>query len=354
MPGENGRVPTLARLDLDLLALFEALMAERSVTRAAARVGLAQPSASKALERLRGLFGDPLFVRTPRDGMRPTPRALELAPEVAGLLERARGLVAARVSFDPAAARGAVRVAMSDAAEFVLLPGLVARLGRDAPGMDLRARPLDKERALGELDAGRLDAVVGVFPGLPKRYGSVGLYEERFVCLARAGHPRLGDGGLTLDAFLELPHLLVTLRDDARGAVDAALAKLGRSRRVAATAGRFLVAPHVVRGSDAVVTLPSRLAFAVAAGAGCRVHEPPLALEGWTEALAWSRAAERTPLQVWFRGLLRELAAEVGRLPPDAPPSTDAPRARPARPRAAVRAGGSPAPPAARPARRTR
>ncbi len=304
--------PNLARLDLDLLALFEALMAERNVTRAAARVGVAQPSASKALERLRRLFDDPLFVRTPRDGMRPTPRALELAPEVAGVLERVRGLVAARVPFDPATARGAVRVAMSDAAEFVLLPGLVGRLGRDAPGIDLRARPLDKERALDELDAGRLDALVGVFPGLPKRYGSAGLYEERFVCLARADHPRL-EAGLSLEAFLELPHLLVTLRDDARGAVDAALAGIGRSRRIAATVGRFLVVPHVLRGSDAVATLPSRLAVAVAAGAGCRVHEPPLALDGWTETLVWSRAAERPPLQGWFRGLLRELAADVPR-----------------------------------------
>lgn len=306
--------PALARLDLDLLALFEALMAERNVTRAAARVGVAQPSASKALERLRRLFDDPLFVRTPRDGMRPTPRAVELAPEIAGVLDRVRGLVAARVPFDPATAKGAIRVAMSDAAEFVLLPGLVARLGRDAPGVDLRARPLDKERALGELDAGRLDALVGVFPGLPRRYGSVGLYGERFVCLARDGHPRLGRGGLTLRVFLELPHLLVTLRDDARGAVDAALAEAGRSRRIAATVGRFLVVPHVLRGSDAVAMLPSRLALAVAAGAGCRVHEPPLALEGWTETLVWPPAAERPPLQVWFRGLLRELAAGVPRL----------------------------------------
>jgi DNA-binding transcriptional LysR family regulator len=302
-------MPNLAHLDLNLLVLFEALMAERNVTRAAVRVGVAQPSASKALDRLRHLFGDELFVRTP-GGMRPTPRASELEPEIAALLDRVRRLVAARVPFDAASARGVVRVAMSDAAEFVLLPGLVGRLGEAAPGIDLRVRPLDKGRAPDDLDAGQVDALIGVFPGLPKRYRTADLWEERFLCLARADHPRLGRE-LSLDVFAELPHLLVTLRDDAHGAVDEALARLGRSRRIVATVGRFLIVPHVLRCSDALAMLPSRLATAVAAGTGCRAFEPPLGLRGWTETLVWSRATERLPLQVWFRGLVRYLATRA-------------------------------------------
>ena len=322
-------MPDLARIDLNLLVLFEALMAEQNVTRAAARVGVAQPSASKALDRLRHLFGDELFVRRPA-GMHPTTRALELEPEIAAVLERVRGLVAAQVPFEPATAKGVVRIAMSDAAEFVLLPELVGRLGHLAPGLDLRSRPLDKDRALAELDAGRLDAAVGVFPELPKRYAHAPLYEERFVCMARADHPRL-KGGLTLGVYVDLPHLLVTLRDDARGAVDEALNRLGCSRRIAATVGRVLVVPHLLRRSDAVATLPSRPAKAVAAFAGCRIHEPPLALAGWTETLVWSHAAGREPLQVWFRALLREVAADVEGQDSDAAPSASPSAGQPCR-----------------------
>ncbi|CAL79896.1 Putative transcriptional regulatory protein, LysR-family [Bradyrhizobium sp. ORS 278] len=308
---KNDQMPSLAHVDLNLLVLFEALLSERNVTRAAVRVGLAQPSASKALDRLRHLFGDPLFLRAP-GGMRPTPRALELAPEIALVLERVRALVAAELPFDPATARGSLRLAMSDAAEFVLLPGLVAQLAGTAPGVTLQARPLDKDRVFAELDEGRLDAVVGVFRELPKRFRSAPLFEERFVCLARADHPRLATG-LTLETYVELPHLLVTLRDDRKGAVDDALEAIGLHRRVAATLTRFLALPPVLAFSDAIATVPSR--FAAASAPNCRLHEPPLALPRWTEQLVWRAGAEREPMIAWGLQLIRS-AGETQRLPP--------------------------------------
>jgi len=288
-------VQSLNRVDLGLLELFEALYAERSVTRAAARVGLAQPSASKALDRLRFLFADPLFLRA-SGGMRPTARAQALAPEIAALLRQARALVADEMPFDPATARGVIRVAMSDAAEYVMLPRLVSKIAARAPGISLKARPLNKDRAFADLDEGRLDAVIGVFPELPNRLKSIPLFQERFVCLARKDHPELADG-LTLDAYTRLPHLLVTLRDDARGAVDEALARIGRQRRVIATLTRFLAVPAVLASTDAIATVPSRLA---ASAIGCRQDEPPLAIGGWTESLVWRSGAEQQPLVAWF------------------------------------------------------
>jgi DNA-binding transcriptional LysR family regulator len=305
----------LARVDLNLLVLFEALLAERNVTRAAARIGLAQPSASKALDRLRHLFGDPLFLRV-GGGMRPTPRALELAPEIAALLDRVRALVADEVPFDPVKARGTLRLAMSDAAEFVLLADLLAMLAARAPDLSLKVRPLDKDRAFADLDDGRLDAVIGVFPELPKRLSAAPLFEERFVCLARKRHPRLA-AGLTLDAYTELPHLLVSLRDDSRGVVDVELARLGRQRRILATLARFLTVPNVLARTDAIATLPSRFA---AAARGCDLHEPPLAIPPWTELLVWRGGAERDPMIAWCLRLVREAAAVQAVVPRDGSP----------------------------------
>jgi DNA-binding transcriptional LysR family regulator len=308
---KNMAMQNLGRIDLALLVLFEALLAERNVTRAALRVGVAQPSASKALDRLRNLFADPLFVRV-GGGMRPTPRAIELAPEISVILERVRSLVADEVPFRPADAQGEVRLAMSDAAEFVLLPGLLAMLSRQAPGVTLRARPLDKDRGLADLGEGRLDAIVGVFPDLPKSLRFAPLFEERFVCLARAGHSRLRRG-LTLEAYVELPHLLVTLRDDLRGAVDEALTQVGRTRRVQATLGRFIALPAILAQTDAVATVPSRFATHAT---GCEVFDPPVPLAGWTEKLVWLSGNEREPLTAWIIEAVKTVTAALPPLVP--------------------------------------
>jgi DNA-binding transcriptional LysR family regulator len=306
MHEKNEAMQNLGRIDLNLLVLFEALMAERNVTRAASRVGLAQPSASKALDRLRHLFVDPLFVRVGGE-MRPTPRALELAPEISVILERVRSLVEDEVPFRPEDAQGEIRIAMSDAAEFVLLPGLLEILSRQAPGVTLRARPLDKDRALADLGEARLDVLVGVFQDLPKSLRSAALFDERFVCLARAGHPRLGHG-LTLEAYTDLPHLLVTLRDDLRGAVDEALAQIGRSRRIQATLCRFLPLPAILAQTNAIATVPSR--FATHAR-GCNVFDPPVRLAGWTERLVWLSGHERNPLTAWVIEALMTVARSL-------------------------------------------
>ena len=298
-------MPNLARVDMPLLLLFEALLAEGNLTRAAARIGMTQPSASKALDRLRDLFADPLFLRAP-GGMRATPRALAVAGELTAVIERVRALVAEAVPFDPATAEGALRIAMSDAAEYAVLPRLLAMLEQAAPGIVLKARPLDKDRALADLDTGRLDTVIGVFPELPPRMRSEALFAERFVCLARQDHPALRDG-LTLEAYAALPHLLVTLRDDARGAVDEALARVGRQRRVLATLTRFLAVPAILRQTDAIATVPARLAAGVE---GCQQHEPPLPVARWTEQLIWRGGSERDPMLAWAIGLIRRSVIE--------------------------------------------
>ena len=296
----------LTKIDLNLLVLFGAIAAERNVTRAAQRIGITQPSASKGLDRLRHLFKDQLFVRTAR-GMRPTELAMELEGPINHALETVREVVGRVRLFKPSEARGIVRIAMSDAAEFVLLPQLVARLAREAPGIDLRVRPLDKDAAFEQLDAGKLDCLVGVFSNLPKRYDRLALWEERFLCIARSSLVP-ANGRMSLEVYAGLPHVLVSLRDDALGYVDEVLAGKGLARRIAATVGRFLVVPFVIQASDCVATLPSRMALTISKLTRCTVFEPPFQMKPWQETLIWHRATDRSPMLAWFRQLVMNCA----------------------------------------------
>ncbi|MBC8121786.1 MAG: LysR family transcriptional regulator [Gemmatimonadaceae bacterium] len=297
-------------LDLNLLVLLDVLLAEGSVSRAAARLGVTQPAASKGLRRLRQHFGDELFVRTPR-GLRPTTRAQTLEVDLRSVLADLRRLVQEAPPFDPAMAQGIVRLAMSDVAEFVLLPGLVERLRPLAPMVDLRMRALDKTRIYQALDRGELDGAIGVFPELPKRFPRDTLWQERFVCIVRDGHPWL-DAGATLEGYVRYPHVLVTLKDDAEGAVDRALAAVGEQRRVAVTAAHFLAVPQILVHSDCIATVASRFARVLAEPMGCRICEPPLAIPRWSEQFIWEQGTHHPPLQRWVRGLIKEAAEAVG------------------------------------------
>lgn len=279
----------LSSIDLNLLLLLEALYEERNITRAAARVGTSQPSASKALDRLRTGMNDPLFVRVPR-GMRPTRRALEMEPGIRRALSEIRNAFLSGESFDPAMAVGPVRIATSDIVSLTFLPDVLTKLHARAPRIDIRVRNLEKETAFADLDAGRIDFVIGVFDDPPKRFMARPVIKDRFVVIAPADL-ELSDGRMSLDRYLEIPHVLFTLRDDAQGAVDDALAKLGRKRRVALTISHVLAVPALVSRMKFLATISVQIAQRLGPVEGCRVIEPPVALKPWTQRLIWSREA---------------------------------------------------------------
>ncbi len=293
----------LSAVDLNLLVVFEALMAERSVTRAARRVGLSQPAASNALSRLRALFRDDLLVRVP-GGMEPTAKARDLVEPVRDALDRLRGVLDGGTGFDPATARRAFTLAASDYVAFLVLPSLMEAVGRIAPGIDLRQRHLAKESVEAAIDRGEADAALGVFPQLSKRIRAVPLFRERFVLAARRGHPALDGGALTPEEFAALPHVLMTLRRDATGAIDDALAGLGLKRRVALTVADHLLVPFVIAASDMVAALPQRMAQRFAECTGLMIREVPLPLPPWDVSLIWGGATDRDSAQVWLRKLL--------------------------------------------------
>lgn len=301
-------VHDVARADLNLVRVLGALLDEQHLTRAGQRLGLTQPATSHALARLRRLFGDPLFVRTSR-GLTPTARAQELAEPVREAMRALERCFRAEEPFVAATAARRFSVATSDYGSFVLAPKLLERLGREAPNVDLWLRTLD---ASFEEQLARGEVVVVVAPArkdeLPVGVRSRLLYRERFVSLVRRGHPR-AKKGLDLAAWTSLRHVFIAPRGTPGGVVDETLAQLGRRRRVALAVPHFLLAPHVVAGSDLVVTVGARVAEAFAAILPLRVVEPPVRLPTFEVRMYWHERHHRDPAQRWFRDVVRLAAA---------------------------------------------
>lgn len=298
----------LSSLDLNLLLVFEALLEERSVTVAARRLGVGQPGTSAALGRLRELVGDELFVRAGGE-MRPTAKSLELAPGIVAALARLRQTFETDLDFDPGAATRSFALGSTDYTTLVLLPPLAAHLRQCAPGVDLHVIGYEKGTVPEMLDRGEVDVAVGVFPRPPERAVVTPLFEERFVGVARPGHPAIAAGRMDAETFAALPHALVTTRRDTTGAVDEALARHGLRRRIALTLPYAMALPAALQGTDLVASLPSRLARRVAEEGRVQCFEVPLATGSWMVSMLWSASARNNRALTWLRGTIKRLAA---------------------------------------------
>jgi len=305
-----GRLMNVAGFDLNLLKAFDALYAERHVTRAGQRIGLSQSAMSGALSRLREVFDDELFVRSPAL-MHPTPRADDLAGPIAAALRLMRSVLQDD-EFDPAIADHIFTIAMTDYAAFVLLPPLLAHLAVQAPRLDVRVRGIfGKDEVIDLLDSGEVNLAVSVPVDATARILTRPLFREGFSCISRPGHPAFAEGG-DIKAFAAASHLLVSPEGDRSGLVDRKLATFGLARRVVLSLPQFLVAPFVVADTDLIATLASRVArrFA-AANLGITVHEPPIALSDWPLAMMWHRRVDDHPASIWLRDCIAGIAASA-------------------------------------------
>ena len=298
----------LAGIDMNLLVVLDALLLERSVTRAAARVGLSQPALSHALARLRELLADPLFVRTPR-GMEPTARALALAPVLTRALADLQRAIAEPPRFEPATSTRKFTISTSDYMELVLLPTLVARVARAAPHVALQS---GVRKGLEGLADGSIDLALRPLP----RESRPGLHHEeifrdRFVCLLRRGHP-LTRGRLTLERYCAASHIMIAPGGtNTGGVVDEQLAQLGKQRRVALVLQQFLIAPHVVAASDLVVTVAETMALTFTRLLPLQILTPPLALPSLTMTQLWHERQAHDPALQWLRDELRATAKSL-------------------------------------------
>jgi len=299
----------LSRLDLNLLVAFDALLTERSVTRAAARIGLGQSAMSHNLGRLRALFGDELLTRG-ADGMRPTPRALALVDPVRVTLAQIQAAVLQREAFEPATAERTFRVGLADSIEVAIVPGLMARLRREAPGVGLRLRPLNQLTVLDDLDIGALDLGIGVFGHGQVHHKRRPLYTDSFLCLfnpALLGFQR----PISLENYLSVPHVLTSLGDDAHGAVDEALAKLKLKRTVVLVTPGFLAVPFVVARAPLITTMPLRLARYFAEAFQLVTSPAPVELPSLAVSLLWHASFDHDPGHIWLRQTIAAVAVEV-------------------------------------------
>jgi DNA-binding transcriptional LysR family regulator len=298
----------LSRLDLNLLVAFDALLSERSVTRAASRIGLGQSAMSHNLARLRRLFDDELLTRS-AEGMRPTPRALALAERVRSALRLVQSTVLESGTFDPATAERVFRIGLADSIEVAIMPAVVERLQALAPGVSLRLRPANRIDVLEELDTGQLDLGVGVFEQGQVHHFRRQLYTDHFLCLFSP--EQLGvSAPLSLEEYLRFPHILTSLADDTRGVVDEALAKRKLRRRVIMTTPGFLAVPFVVRRAPVLITMPSRLAHYFADAFSLATSSVPIELPRFTISLLWHGSFNRDLSHMWLRQTIASLVSE--------------------------------------------
>lgn len=300
---------TIHNLDLNLLKALDALLDERSVTRAAERLSLTQPAVSGMLTRLRESFDDPLFTRAQR-GIVPTLRALELAAPVKAILAGVDELLQPQ-QFDPLSAGMTLHIAATDYALRAVIVPFMARLKREAPGIRIVVVPVNNETLQDQFERGAVDMALLTPDTTPQELHSRRLFDEEYVCLLREDHPLLTAGPLTLDAFCALDHALVSYPGGSfSGVTDTALAALGLSRRVTLSICSFLVLPEILRLCDLISVVPRRLAID---DAGLTMLPPPLPIPGFTKTLAWHERTHGHKGHQWLRQLLISVAGSTAK-----------------------------------------
>ena len=294
-------------IDLNLLAAFDALWSERSVTRAGKRIGLSQPAMSGALGRLRVMLSDPLFVRD-KSGLRPTERAEQLAEPIA------RALAALRIAvlpsdFDPATTARHFTIGCVDAAIAVIVPRILANVLRESPHSRIFVRPINPSDAADLLASGAIDVAIAPF-GEHASLLTERLFNIDGVLAMRKGHPLSRIKQLSAKDLLAYPHTMVSFEGRTAGQVDEALAKDGLKRHVGVVVSSFLAVPHMLRGTDAIAILPGPFAR-IAEREGnitlrplpAGVRFPQLAM-----SVAWPRAHETSPAMRWLRAQILSAA----------------------------------------------
>jgi DNA-binding transcriptional LysR family regulator len=300
-------------LDLNLLVVFDAVMEARSMTLAGERLGQAQPTVSHALNRLRRIVGDPLFVRA-RHGIEPTPYAQQLAGSVSLALDHIRSGLARTVRFDPATARVNFTLLMSDIGQTSLLPALVRRIDRVAPGVTLIAAQLPRSEYADALQSGHADLAIGALRELKAGFYQQKLFTDEYVGVVSRDHPKIGDT-LTLEEYLAARHVGIISPGLSDTEVDRLLLPPGRSRRIAVRVPHFLAAPALIPGTSLVVTVPSRVLMGLANRTQVKMASLGFAAPAITVHQYWHERSHHDETSRWLRALVAELFAEAQQAP---------------------------------------
>jgi DNA-binding transcriptional LysR family regulator len=294
----------LEEVDLNLLIVFRQLLIEKRVSKVAENLGLTQPAISNALARLRKLLGDELFTRTPQ-GMEPTPYAEQLAESVTYALGMIHSALNQKSGFDPATARRAFTVGMTDIGEIWFLPRLVDALVRAAPNVSISTVRNTSINLKDEMEAAKVDMALGLLPQLKAGFFQRRILQTRYVCLMRKGHP-LDKRRITLQEFSATEHVSVVAQGTGHGQVDEVMQRSGIQRRVRLTVPHFTAVAHIVQTTDLVATVPEPLAQRIAEPFGLTYLPHPAKLPEASINLFWHARVHKDPANVWLRNLIFE------------------------------------------------
>jgi DNA-binding transcriptional LysR family regulator len=299
------------RYDLNLLPIFIALMEERSVTRAAERLGMTQPAMSNALGRLRAMLQDQLFIRE-RYGIQPTPIAFELAPGIADALARLDDAVLGQQDFDPATADRLFTVAPNGYVEFVLVPSIVKRLAEVAPGIKLRLTPYGNDLAETGVVSGTTAMVLGRIADPPDNLVVQHLMDESLECVVRSDHPEVGEA-ITRAQFERLRHVNVMPPGRIRAGLHQALAQQSLKRDVALSVTNFFAVAEMVAVTDYCTTLPRLICSRLRHDRRFKVMPAPVDLGTFPVEMAWHARYRHDPAHRWLRGLIADVIRQISR-----------------------------------------
>ncbi|QHG65172.1 LysR family transcriptional regulator [Pseudomonas putida] len=292
----------IRHFDLNLLKALDALLDERSVTKAAQRLSLTQPAVSGMLTRLRDSFDDPLFVRAQR-GMVPTLRAQQLSAPVKQLISDLEALLQPE-AFDPATSTILVTVAATDYALRAVVVPFLSTLRKQAPNIRVAVKAVDISSLPTQLEQGEVDIALVTPEMTPPGVSSQNLFDERYVCVMRADHPDAHIPTLSLDRFCELDHVLVSPAGGSfNGVTDKALSQIHRQRRVSVSVSSFLIVPELLSTSDMIAVIPERL---TPTDKSLILRTPPVDIPGFTKAMAWHERTDRDAGQRWIRSIMLE------------------------------------------------
>jgi DNA-binding transcriptional LysR family regulator len=303
------REVNLAGLDLNLLPALEALLRRRNVSQAASDVGLSQPAMSRALARLREVLGDTLLVRVPGGGYALSPRAEALSARLIATLDQVKGVFQAP-TFDPSQVERTVRIAAADTHTILLAPALMARLAREAPGIDIRMEGYGPN-LIARMETGALDLAFAVSTTpLPPGARSETYAHDRLALVLRRGH-RLARRKWTMEDYGKVAHVGVSIFGDSQSDLDAQLAQVGVHRRIALTTPHFIAALATVSATDMATTISRVFAERFADQFDLILKEPPLPNIALDLTVVWSHVRASDPVLAWVRAVIRDVAKET-------------------------------------------
>jgi DNA-binding transcriptional LysR family regulator len=292
----------LKDIDLNLLLVFHQLLMERRVNAVADKLGLSQPAVSNALNRLRRLLGDELFLRTAK-GMEPTPYATQMAEPIAYALTTIHSSLNQRFTFDPASSDRKFSLGMTDIGEIYFMPKLMKILADIAPGVSVSTVRNTAVNLRDEMESGHVDLAVGLLPQLNTGFFQRVLFKQRYVCMFRAGH-RLDKLKLSLKDFESAEHVTVISAGTGHAKVDEFIARKGVRRNIKLTVPHFVAVGHILASTDMIATVPERYATESAKPFGLKYVAHPLPIPEIGINVFWHAKYHKEPGNQWLRGLL--------------------------------------------------